>query len=108
MRVDVLEGEDLIVLVLDIGGCLAGYDAAEYAVGAHGSPCVGVYSFPAVARVGDDSERPEEKNDGYLSRVQAANPPERQSRQARLGLDAQDVSGQAARAAKPAHAAKRA
>src|SRR5258706_4388689 len=33
--------------------------------------------------------------DGYLSQVQAANPPERQSRQARLGLDAQDVSGQA-------------
>jgi hypothetical protein len=56
LGVDVLEGEDLIVLVLDIGGCLAGYDAAEYAVGAHESPCVGVYSFPVVARVGGDSK----------------------------------------------------
>jgi hypothetical protein len=56
LGVDVLEGEDLIVLVLDIGGCLAGHDAAERAVGAHGSPWVGVYFLLAVARVGGDSK----------------------------------------------------
>jgi hypothetical protein len=54
LGVDVLESEDLIVLVLNIGGCLADHDAAEHAVGAHESPWVGVYSLLAVARGGGD------------------------------------------------------
>src|SRR5215510_15259687 len=32
LRVDVLEGQDRLVFVLDVGGSLAGHDAAEYAV----------------------------------------------------------------------------
>ena len=92
LRVEILEGDHLVVLVLDFCGTLPRHDATEDTASGQALLLL-VYT-----RVGSrwDSSIIEGDSDGHVPKVQAEDSEERQPREARIGLVSQDVPRQGA------------
>src|SRR5262245_64985617 len=112
LRVDILEGQNRVVLVLDLGGSLAGHDAAEHAVLQRDPPGVPAIirrrnaelaaDVRAASRRGAGAPPPGARlwirsRNGNVSEVQAEDSQERQPRQARLDLVPQGLPAPSAR-----------